>query len=57
MQGYPAKMERIVMLKIQAYDWNCPQHTTPRYTQAQLVALIAPIVKENQQLKQQLGAS
>jgi predicted pyridoxine 5'-phosphate oxidase superfamily flavin-nucleotide-binding protein len=57
MQGYPAKRERIVMLKIQAYDWNCPQHITQRYTQAQLEALIAPIVKENQKLKQQLGAS
>jgi hypothetical protein len=44
MQGYPAKRERIVILKIQAYDWNCPQHITQRYTQAQLEALIAPIV-------------
>lgn len=32
MEGYKARFERIVMFKVQAYDWNCPQHITPRYT-------------------------
>jgi predicted pyridoxine 5'-phosphate oxidase superfamily flavin-nucleotide-binding protein len=32
MDGYKARLERIVTLKVQAYDWNCPQHITPRYT-------------------------
>ena len=57
VEGYQAKLERIVVLKIQAYDWNCPQHITPRYTRAQVDALMAPLVKENQQLKQKLGES
>jgi len=57
MEGYKAKLERIVVLKIQAYDWNCPQHIVPRYTQEQFDALMAPIVKENQQLNQALGES
>jgi hypothetical protein len=30
--GYKAKMERVLVLTIEAYDWNCPQHITPRYT-------------------------
>jgi predicted pyridoxine 5'-phosphate oxidase superfamily flavin-nucleotide-binding protein len=55
MEGYKAKLERIVILKIQAYDWNCPQHIVPRYTQTQFEELMAPIVKENQELKQKLG--
>ena len=32
MPGYKARIERAVLLKVQAYDWNCPQHITPRYT-------------------------
>ena len=27
-----ARIERLVKLSIQAWDWNCPQHITPRYT-------------------------
>lgn len=29
---YKARIERLVMLTVKAYDWNCPQHITPRYT-------------------------
>jgi predicted pyridoxine 5'-phosphate oxidase superfamily flavin-nucleotide-binding protein len=25
-------VERIVVVQVAAYDWNCPQHITPRYT-------------------------
>jgi predicted pyridoxine 5'-phosphate oxidase superfamily flavin-nucleotide-binding protein len=32
VDGYKARIERIIIFKIQAYDWNCPQHITPRYT-------------------------
>ena len=26
-----------------AYDWNCPQHITPRYTLAELHELAGPL--------------
>jgi predicted pyridoxine 5'-phosphate oxidase superfamily flavin-nucleotide-binding protein len=29
---YPGQVERLVTLKVQAFDWNCPRHITPRYT-------------------------
>ena len=29
---YRGKVERLITLTVQAYDWNCPQHITPRYT-------------------------
>jgi len=32
MPDYEARIERLVMFAVQAYDWNCPQHITPRYT-------------------------
>jgi predicted pyridoxine 5'-phosphate oxidase superfamily flavin-nucleotide-binding protein len=32
LDDYKFKPERIILLKVKAYDWNCPQHITPRYT-------------------------
>ena len=29
---YKAKIERGMILHVKAYDWNCPQHITPRFT-------------------------
>ena len=37
--GYPGQIERLVKLKVQAFDWNCPRHITPRYTVAEIHAL------------------
>jgi len=30
--GYGAKVERFWRISIEDFDWNCPQHITPRYT-------------------------
>jgi len=38
MADYEARIERLVILAIQAYDWNCPQHITPRYTEEEIEA-------------------
>jgi predicted pyridoxine 5'-phosphate oxidase superfamily flavin-nucleotide-binding protein len=32
LKDYTFRAERIIMLNVKAYDWNCPQHITPRYT-------------------------
>jgi predicted pyridoxine 5'-phosphate oxidase superfamily flavin-nucleotide-binding protein len=34
--AYPAKVERIFVINIVAYDWNCSQHITPRFTKQEL---------------------
>jgi hypothetical protein len=31
---YRAKLERIFRLHLATFDWNCPQHITPRFTEA-----------------------
>ncbi|MBT5266043.1 MAG: pyridoxamine 5'-phosphate oxidase [Rhodospirillaceae bacterium] len=38
---YRARVERAVVLAIEAIDWNCPQHITPRFTEAEAAALIS----------------
>jgi hypothetical protein len=52
---YRARVERGVVIDVEAYDWNCPQHITPRYTQAEVEQLLAPLVEENLALKKQLA--
>ncbi|MEO8770746.1 MAG: pyridoxamine 5'-phosphate oxidase family protein [Ferruginibacter sp.] len=32
LSEYKFRPERMMILQIEAYDWNCPQHITPPYT-------------------------
>jgi hypothetical protein len=32
LSDYKFKPDRMMVLKIEAYDWNCPQHIIPRYS-------------------------
>ena len=36
--GYRAHVERGFFITVEAYDWNCPQHITPRFTEAEWIA-------------------
>ncbi len=63
MPGYKAKIERAMILHVKAFDWNCPQHITPRFTLDEIKELSAPIYEhiarleaENGLLKQKLKA-
>ncbi len=35
---YPAQVERGFVLRLEGFDWNCPQHITPRFTEAEFRA-------------------
>jgi uncharacterized protein len=37
---YRARVERGIVINVAAFDWNCPQHITPRYTQAEVAHLV-----------------
>ena len=39
--GYRAAVERALVFDIEAFDWNCPQHITQRFTEAELHAIMA----------------
>ena len=34
--GYKAKVERAMIFHLQAFDWNCSQHITPRFSESEL---------------------
>jgi len=36
--GYPARVERALLIAVESYEWNCHQHITPRYTEAEFKA-------------------
>jgi uncharacterized protein len=35
--------ERAIIVTVEAFDWNCPQHITPRFAEAEIRAAIAPL--------------
>ena len=55
MPGYPATIERAVIITVEASDWNCPQHITPRFTAAEIEARVAPLHEEIARLRKALG--
>ncbi len=52
---YRARVERAFVIKITAFDWNCPQHITSRYSEDQLASLISPLQEEIKSLKEKLN--
>jgi predicted pyridoxine 5'-phosphate oxidase superfamily flavin-nucleotide-binding protein len=63
MPGYKAKPERILLLRLTAFDWNCPQHITPRFTEGEIARAVQPLrdrlaalEKENDELRTRLAS-
>jgi hypothetical protein len=59
-----AVVERAILIHVSGFNWNCPQHITPRYTLAELEPALAPLHKrlaaleaENAELRAGLKAS
>lgn len=62
--GYRAIVEREVRVSVSAFDWNCPQHITPRFTVEELEPVIEPVRRrvgelesENERLRRLLAAA
>jgi uncharacterized protein len=60
--GYRARPERALLLHLEAFDWNCPQHITPRFTEPEVKAAMRPVYArlaaleaENQDLRARLS--
>jgi uncharacterized protein len=46
VDGQPGKVERSVLVDVEAFAWNCPQHITPRYTAEEIARSIRPLHEE-----------
>jgi predicted pyridoxine 5'-phosphate oxidase superfamily flavin-nucleotide-binding protein len=49
--SYDAKVERAVIVHVEAFDWNCPQHITPRFTAAEIEPTVAAMRSEVEALR------
>ena len=52
---YRANVERAFIIKIEAFDWNCPQHIQPRFTESELEKLVEPLNQQIESLTKQLS--
>lgn len=53
LAGYRAVPERAFVLRLEAFDWNCPQHIMPRFTEAEIAAASAPLVARVGELEEE----
>ncbi|WP_289660065.1 pyridoxamine 5'-phosphate oxidase family protein [Flavobacterium panacagri] len=53
-EDYKFRPEQIMIFKIKAYDWNCPQHITQRYTVAEIKEVFDLQKKHITDLEQQI---
>jgi len=61
-EAYKAKIERVFRLRLASFDWNCPQHITPRFSEAEVSTAVQPLrdrlaelEAENAALRARLG--
>jgi predicted pyridoxine 5'-phosphate oxidase superfamily flavin-nucleotide-binding protein len=52
--GYRARVERGFLIDVVAFDWNCPQHITPRYSRSELAPTIGALQARIAELEEQL---
>jgi predicted pyridoxine 5'-phosphate oxidase superfamily flavin-nucleotide-binding protein len=50
-----AKVERGIVIQVEAFDWNCPKYIVPRYTLDQVRGIVEPLVKRINDLETELA--
>jgi uncharacterized protein len=48
------KVERVFLINVLSFDWNCPQYITPRYTETEVDTAVAPLKRRIAELEAQL---
>lgn len=55
MPDYRARVERGFLIKVEGFDWNCPQHITERYTLDEVRVVTAPLTSRIAELEAELA--
>jgi len=53
--GYKARVERAIVIHVEAFDWNCPQHITPRYTMDEIRSMTLPLREHVENLEKEVA--
>jgi predicted pyridoxine 5'-phosphate oxidase superfamily flavin-nucleotide-binding protein len=43
LPDYRGRVERIALIEVEAFDWNCPQHIPQRFSEAEVRAAVQPL--------------
>jgi predicted pyridoxine 5'-phosphate oxidase superfamily flavin-nucleotide-binding protein len=55
--GYRATVERGILIKVEGFDWNCPQHITERFSLDEVRKVTTPLLTRIAELESQLRAT
>ncbi|PIW30079.1 MAG: pyridoxamine 5-phosphate oxidase [Rhodospirillales bacterium CG15_BIG_FIL_POST_REV_8_21_14_020_66_15] len=55
MRDYRARVERGFVIKVEGFDWNCPQHISERYSLDEMQAVTAPLMSRIAELEAELA--
>ena len=47
--------ERAYLIHVEAFDWNCQQHITPRFSQQELTGIMEPIRERMEELEREVA--
>jgi predicted pyridoxine 5'-phosphate oxidase superfamily flavin-nucleotide-binding protein len=56
LPNYRGSVERVVVIEVEAFDWNCPQHITPRFTEAEVRSAVQPLHDRIAELETKLAS-
>lgn len=51
--SYKAVVERAYVIQVEAFDWNCQQHISPRFTTEQIREALAPLELRMEELEKE----
>ena len=56
LPDYRGRVERVAVIEVDAFDWNCPQHITARFTEAEVRSAVQPLRERIAELEARLAS-
>ena len=56
LHSYRGRVERVAVIEVEGFDWNCPQHITPRFTEAEIRTAVQPLHDRVAELEEKLAS-
>jgi len=53
--SYKAGIERVIIIRVEALEWNCSKHITQRFNEDEVRQILQPLIEENDALKARLA--
>ena len=55
--GWRVRAERVVLINVVSFDWNCPKNIAPRFSAEEVREVVAPLQQRIRELETQLAAA